>query len=363
MTKIDFMKRALELAELGRGFVSPNPMVGCVITKNGEIVAEGYHEKFGGPHAEVNAISNVEVDLNRCEVYVTLEPCSHYGKTPPCADLLIDKKPDKVIIAMQDPNPQVSGRGVAKLKAAGIGVEIGILELEARELNRTFITNMTEKRSYVTAKFAQTLDGFMAQSDNESKWISGEESRKYVHKLRAEVDGIMVGSGTVRHDDPKLNVRLADGEDPIRIIITSNLDIPLDSQVMTDELAKEKTIVVCNDETDLERIKTVKSMGVTVIVSENIDSVNALRKLMKQLYSEYNLGHILLEGGSGLFSSFYEANLIDEILSFQAPKIIGQGLSPFGKIRTVKLTDAARYKLHSTQKSGDDVMSVWRKKV
>ncbi len=361
MTNEKFMQRALELAELGRGFVSPNPMVGCVITKNGDIVAEGYHEKFGGPHAEVNAISNIEGDLSGCEVYINLEPCSHYGKTPPCADLLVEKMPDKVIIAMQDPNPKVSGRGVAKLKASGIEVVVGIAKEEASELNRTFVTNMIEKRPYITAKFAQTLDGFMSQTDNESKWISGEESRIYVHKLRAEVDGIMVGSGTVRHDDPKLNVRLADGEDPIRIIITSNLEIPLDSQVLTDELAKEKTIIVCNDETDLERIKTVKSMGVTVIVSEKLDSANALKKLMAQLYSEYNLGHILLEGGSGLFSSFFEANLIDEIISFQAPKIIGQGLSPFSKIKPVKLTDVVRYKLHSTQKSGDDVMSVWRK--
>jgi len=362
MTKLDFMQRALELAELGRGFVSPNPMVGCVITKNGEIIAEGYHEKFGGPHAEVNAISKVDGDLSGCDAYVTLEPCSHFGKTPPCADLLIERKPDKVIIAMEDPNPKVSGRGVAKLKAAGIEVIVGVAEEEARELNRTFITNMTENRPYITAKFAQTLDGFMAQSDNGSKWISGEESRKYVHKLRAEVNGIMVGSGTVRHDDPKLNVRLADGEDPTRIIITSNLDIPQGSQVLTDELAKEMTIVVCNNETDLVRIEAVKSMGVKVLVSEKLDSANALKNIMAQLYSEYNLGHILLEGGSGLFSSFYEANMIDEIISFQAPKIIGQGLSPFDKIKPVKLTDAARYKLHSTQKSGDDVMSVWRKK-
>lgn len=362
MTKLDFMQRALELAEKGRGSVSPNPMVGCVITNGDRIIAEGYHEKYGGPHAEVNAIRKVDGDLLGCEVYVTLEPCSHHGKTPPCVDLVIEKIPTRVIVAMVDPNPQVSGRGVAKLKAAGIGVEVGVMEEEARELNRTFILNMNEKRPYITAKFAQTLDGFMAQSDNESKWISSEESRKFVHKLRAEVDGIMVGSGTVRLDDPKLNVRLADGEDPLRIIITSNLDIPLDSKVLTDELAKEKTIIVCNSGINQDKIDSIKSMGVKVVVSKKLDSKESIIYLMKLLYNDYNIGHILLEGGAGLFSSFYEANLIDEIISFQAPKIIGQGLSPFNKIKPNKLSEPANFALHSTQKSGDDVMSVWRKK-
>jgi diaminohydroxyphosphoribosylaminopyrimidine deaminase/5-amino-6-(5-phosphoribosylamino)uracil reductase len=362
MTKLDFMHRALQLAEKGRGSVSPNPMVGCVITKGDRIIAEGYHEKYGGPHAEVNAIREVNGDLLGCEVYVTLEPCSHHGKTPPCADLLIERKPAKVIVAMEDPNPQVSGKGIDKLKAAGIEVEVGLLGQESRELNRTFIANMVESRSYVTAKFAQTLDGFMAQSDNESKWISGEESRIFVHKLRAEVDGIMVGSGTVRHDDPKLNVRLADGEDPLRIIITRNLEIPLDSQVLTDELAKEKTIIVCNSGTNQDKINSIKSMSVKVVVSEKLDSKVAIINLVKLLYNDYNIGHILLEGGAGLFSSFYEANLIDEIISFQAPKIIGQGLSPFNKIMPNKLSESANLALHTTQKSGDDVMSVWRKK-
>src|SRR6056300_345156 len=359
MTNSEFMQRALELAKLGRGYVSPNPMVGCLITKNNEIIAEGYHKKYGGPHAEVNAINSLMGDLIGCYVYVTLEPCSHFGNTPPCTDLLIEKKPDKVIIAMEDPNPEVSGKGIQKLRAAGINVEVGVLEQEAQELNKSFILNMTENRPYITAKFAQTLDGFMAQSNNESKWISNEESRKYVHKLRAEVDGIMVGSGTVRRDDPKLNVRMVEGKDPTRIVITSSLDIPTESQLLTDEIAKEKTIVVCNNETDSKKIELLKSKGVKVIVSENLSKAGNLRKLMSLLYEDYNLGHILLEGGSGLFSSFYEANLIDEIISFQAPKIIGQGLSPFSRIKPIKLSEAARYKLHSTQKSGDDVMSVW----
>ena len=205
-----YMQRALELAELGRGNVSPNPQVGCVIVYDDKIIGEGYHQKYGGPHAEVNAVNSV-IDsemLKKSTVYVTLEPCAHFGKTPPCANLLVEKQVKKVVIAATDSNPLVGGKGIEILKNAGIEVETGILEKEARKQNRRFFTQIEQKRPYVILKWAQTLDGFVARKDYSSKWISNSQSRQMVHKWRAEEDAILVGKNTALYDDPAVPCNL-----------------------------------------------------------------------------------------------------------------------------------------------------------
>ncbi|MFA7325845.1 MAG: bifunctional diaminohydroxyphosphoribosylaminopyrimidine deaminase/5-amino-6-(5-phosphoribosylamino)uracil reductase RibD [Candidatus Kapaibacterium sp.] len=359
-----YMKLALEQAELGRGNVSPNPLVGCVIVKEDNVIATGYHKEFGGPHAEVDAVSKVEGDLRGCTVYVTLEPCTHHGKTPPCADLLIEKKPDRVVIAMEDPNPIVKGNGVSALKGNGIETSVGILENEAKVLNRVFITNMLEKRPFVTAKFAMTLDGYMAQRDHESKWISCEASRIDVHKFRSDIDAIMVGSGTVRQDNPMLDVRLAEGRNPKRVVLASHLQLPLSSHLLKDENAKENTIIYCTNEAqNIKLVDQMRSEGLNVkSISKNtkgkVDVSVALRDLLK----EYHIGHIMLEGGAKLFSEFYELDFIDEIITYQSPKILGSGISPFEYIRPLHLSDDSRFRLSQTEVIDSDIKAIWVRK-
>lgn len=358
-----YMNLAIEIAKKGIGKVSPNPLVGCIIVKNGNILAEGYHEVFGGPHAEVNAINQVEGDLSDCDVYVTLEPCTHYGKTPPCVDLLIKKKPKRVIIAMEDPNPVVKGNGLATLEVNGIEVKLGVLENEAQELNYVYINNILEKRPYITAKFAMTLDGFIAEKNHNSRWISCEESRTDVHKIRSEVDAILVGSGTIRQDNPQLNVRLVEGENPLRIVFASHLNLPLKSYILTDEIAKSKTIIFCtNDAQNIKLVNQLRENEINVIpVSKDKDGKIDISVALDILYKEYQVGHILLEGGSKMFSTFFKQKLIDKIIIYHSPKILGVGLSPFPNQTQRLLLDEALFKLSEYTQSGEDLKSVWIK--
>ncbi len=359
-----YMQLAIEQAELGRGNVSPNPLVGCIIVKNDSVIATGYHREFGGPHAEVDAISKIDGDLKGCTVYVTLEPCTHHGKTPPCTDLLIEKKPDRVVIAMEDPNPIVKGNGVFALQGNGIETTVGILEEEANILNKVFITNMIEKRPFVTAKFAITLDGFIAQRDHESKWISCEESRTDVHRFRTEVDAILVGSGTVRQDNPILDVRLVQGRNPKRVILASHLQLPLSSHILKDDNATENTIIYCTNEAqNIKLVDRLRSEGLNVkSISKNskgkVDAMTALRDILK----EHHLGHLMLEGGAKLFSEFYELDFIDEIITYQSPKILGNGISPFEYIRPLHLSVDSRFRLSKTEVIGTDIKAVWIRK-
>lgn len=359
-----YMQIALEQAELGRGKVSPNPLVGCVIVKDDKIIAKAYHQEFGGPHAEVNAISQLDGDLQRCSVYVTLEPCSHFGKTPPCTDLLVEKKPKKVVIAMEDPNPIVKGNGISILKSAGIEVEVGVLEEKARELNSVFVTNIKKNRPYISAKFAMTLDGFIAEANHGSKWISSEESRKDVHQIRTVVDAVLVGSGTVRYDNPQLNVRLVDGKSPKRVVFTNHLQIPFKSHILDDKNAKENTIIFCNN--DAQNIKLLDQLlekGISAnAISKGKDGKLDIKLALSKLLNDYQIGHILLEGGSKLFSSFYALDLIDELIVYQAPKILGEGISPFAGVKHLSLSDDNRFGLKEITQIGEDIKSVWRRK-
>ena len=353
-----YMQIAIDLSLNGHGKVSPNPLVGCVIVKENEIIGKGYHEKYGENHAEINAIKDAGLEsLEDCDVYVTLEPCTHHGKTPPCSDELIKLKPNRVIIGMEDPNPIVSGNGIRALEGAGIKVESGILADKVKLINRSFIINITEKRPYVVAKFAQTLDGFISDENLRSKWISSEESRIIVHKYRNITDAILAGSGTVREDNPHLNTRLENGNNPKKVVFTSNINIPLDSNIFIEN--PENTIVVCtNNAMNIRKIQQVESTGVTVLtVSKDEGNRVDIDSALKKLYSEFDIGIIMLEAGSTLLSKFYKLNYIDELKVFIANKILGTGISPFQNVFRLSLEDKSRFKLLKVRSIGNDILA------
>lgn len=308
------MQRALELAEQGRGQVSPNPMVGCVIVYKGVIIGEGYHHLYGGPHAEVNAINSVENpgQLRESTCYVTLEPCSHFGHTPPCADLLVNKKVKRVVIAAMDTNPLVGGKGIAKLRNAGIDVFTGVLEKEARELNRRFFTMIERRRPYVILKWAQTEDGFIARSNFDSKWISSEQSRVLVHKWRAEEDAIMVGTNTARYDNPTLNVRDWFGKNPLRVVIDKQLALPTSLKLFDGSIPT----LVYNTVADKEEKNLVKI---------KLDEPYFLTGILADLYKR-KVQSVFIEGGSGLLNTVIASGLWDEARVFDCPVTFTNGI-------------------------------------
>ncbi len=323
MFKIEFMQRALFLAEKGKGFVSPNPMVGCVIVKDGKIIGEGWHRKFGDYHAEVNAVFDAEekgFSVEGADVYVTLEPCSHFGKTPPCANLLAEKKVKRVFISSLDANPLVAGKGVEILQNAGIEVFHGFLDEKNKELNKFFFYHIRNKLPYVILKLAITLDGYIADFEGNSKWITNQESRKKVHKLRSEVDAVLVGSGTVYADNPSLTVRLVEGRNPKKVVVDFNGKLEGDFS-----LFDENAILVClkNVLSD-ERKNYYHKKGTKIIELEQ----KSIRELLEKLYAE-NIASILVEGGSVIAGMFAESGLVNEVLLFVAPKLFGEGKRAF----------------------------------
>lgn len=316
-----YMRMALELARKGKGWTTPNPLVGAVIVKGGRIIGQGYHQKYGQPHAEVNAIASAKEDVTGATLYVTLEPCSHFGKTPPCSDLLIDKNIKRVVVGTLDPNPLVAGKGIERLRNNGIEVVTGVLEEESQKLNEIFIKYIVTKEPFVVMKNAMSLDGKIATVTGESQWISGESSRKQVHSLRHELAGIMVGIETIIKDDPQLTSRTLNSRNPIRIVVDSQLRIPIASKVLTQQ-DKAKTIVATTKRANNEKLDTLKQMGIEVIVikvkCERVD----LRELMKVIGAK-GIDSILLEGGANLNFSALEEGIVDKIQSYIAPKIIG----------------------------------------
>lgn len=316
-----FMERAIELAQRGRGMVSPNPMVGAVLVKDGKIIGEGYHQCYGQAHAEVNAFNNTKEDTRGACLYVTLEPCSHYGKTPPCVDKVIEKGISRVVIGSLDLNPLVSGQGIRKLKENGLEVKVGVLEDKCKEMNKVFMKYITSQRPYVVLKIAMTMDGKIATVKGESQWITGEEARLEGHKLRNELKGIMVGVNTIIADNPELTCRIEEGENPVRIVVDSKLRIPLDAKVVNDNL-KNKTIIATTEMADKERLKVLKEKSIDIITvkskNEKVDLDNLLLSL-----AEKKIDSILLEGGAELNYSALEEGIVDEVNVFIAPKIVG----------------------------------------
>lgn len=309
-----YMKRAMELARNGSGHVSPNPLVGCVIVHDGKIIGEGWHKKYGGPHAEVHAINSVEDKqvLRESTLYVNLEPCSHTGKTPPCADMIISHGLSKVIIANRDNNPLVAGRGIKKLRDAGIAVITDILSNEGQELNARFFTYMEKQRPRIILKWAETSDGFMARKNNDSKWISDGYSRQLVHKWRSEEDSVLVASGTAWHDNPSLNVRDWTGRDPIRIVIDRYLKLSPNQHLFN---GKQRTLCY-------NLLKEAQSENLQFI---QLEKENFLEAMMDDLYRK-KIQSVIVEGGGLLLRSFIQAKLWDEARIFVSPLTFENGV-------------------------------------
>lgn len=318
---MNYMERAIELAKKGAGFVSPNPMVGAVIVKNGKIIGEGYHRKYGSNHAEVNAFLNAKEDVSGAEMYVTLEPCSHYGHTPPCAKAIIDHKISKVYIGSLDVNPLVAGNGVKMLRDAGIDVEVGVMEKECKAINPIFFKYIKTGLPYVLMKTAMTLDGKIAAYTGDSKWVSNETSRQLVQKLRHNLKGIMVGINTVIADDPSLTCRIDNGIDPVRIIVDSRLRIPLDSNVLKLN-GNDRCIIATLKGADTNKKSQLETMGAEIIETNTKNNSVDLKELMYEL-GKRKIDSILLEGGGTLNFSMLNEGLIDKALFFISPKIIG----------------------------------------
>ncbi|QSX07723.1 bifunctional diaminohydroxyphosphoribosylaminopyrimidine deaminase/5-amino-6-(5-phosphoribosylamino)uracil reductase RibD [Alkalibacter rhizosphaerae] len=319
---IEYMKRALELAELGRGWTNPNPMVGAVIVKKGRIIGEGFHQKHGQAHAEINALNNATEPVEGATIYVTLEPCSHYGKTPPCAQAILISGIREVIIAMEDPNPLVAGKGIRILQEGGISVHTGILEKEAAQLNEVFLQYIQTKTPFVVMKTAMSLDGKIACHTGDSKWISNEGSRAFVHELRAQLPAIMVGIGTVLADDPSLTCRReSPSRQPIRIIVDSALRIPMDAHVLNDE-CPHLTWIATVDGKDPEKIQILEERGIPVLQTRSKDGKVDLQHLM-ELLGQRQIDGLLLEGGGTLNFSALKAGIVNKVVSFIAPVLIG----------------------------------------
>lgn len=356
------MEEAVELAKQGSGFAHPNPLVGCVVVKGDHVVARGAHLRCGEFHAERNALKDMPAELAQgATLYVTLEPCCHHGKTPPCTDIIIEKNIRRVVVAMLDPNPLVAGKGVEKLQKAGVIVDI--LEdkklkviLELLELNRFFIKYIQTKIPYVILKSAVTLDGKTATSTKHSKWITCEESRREVHKLRHELMAVCVGIGTVDADDPLLNCRLEGNVcQPIRVIVDTNASISIDNQIV-NTAKLQNTLICCCQNVDNQRVTTLNSKGVEVLKCKTVDGHVDVRDMLIKL-GERGIDSLLLEGGATLNASFLKYNLVDEIWTFIAPKIVGGDGQPMIKELGITTMDQAiKLRQMSISQIGNDVL-------
>ena len=351
-----YMMHAINLAEKGKGSVNPNPLVGSVIVKNGKIIGEGYHEKFGSAHAEVNAFNHATEDPEGADMYVTLEPCSHYGKTPPCALKIIEKKVKRVFISQLDPNPLVSGRGVKLLKDAGIEVFVGINEEESKKQNEIFLKYIQTKKPFVALKYAMTLDGKIATRSKDSKWITNDKSRAFVHDLRNEYQAILVGANTILADDPMLTTRRdIPSRNPIRIILDPELVINLNAHVV--KTAQDiRTIIYTSREVDLVKMALLKEKNVEIYQIDATPNFN-LNEVMSHI-GQLSIDSILVEGGSFVHAKMIEENIADKAYVFIAPKIIGgkEALTPIGGIGVDKMSEAYQLKNITMKTFDDDIL-------
>jgi riboflavin biosynthesis protein RibD len=338
-----FMRRALELAVRARGRTSPNPLVGCVIVKDEQIVGEGYHLRAGTPHAEVHALDSAGNSAIGATAYVTLEPCSHFGRTPPCADALISSKIKRVVVAMKDPNPLVAGRGIDRLRQAGIEVNVGLLEQEASAINEVFIKAISTNLPFVVYKTAMTLDGKIAAETGDSRWVSNEKSRRYVHQLRDFYDVILIGSETVIKDNPALTCRLPDGRDPIRLVVDGQLRISETAQILTAS-THSPCIIATTQAASSDKIAHLKAFSQVEIWQYDSPRYVPLEQLFRDLVAR-GWTSVLLEGGGGLAGSLLQKRLVDKVEFFIAPKLIGgNGPSPLSGLHLKHMSDAMTLK-------------------
>jgi len=360
MLEKKFMKLALKLAEKGRGRTSPNPMVGAVIVKNGKVIAKGYHRAFGEAHAEINALKEAGSKARGATMYVTLEPCCFFGKTPPCTEAVIKGGIKKIFIATKDLNPLNNGKGISILRKNKIDVEVGLMADEASLINEVFNKYVTTKMPFVTVKVAQTLDGKIATVTGDSKWISSEGSRKHVHKLRSQSDAIMVGANTITRDDPLLNCRLqttkADKQKPIKIVLDSNLRISEDARIFSKD-SPAPVIMVTTRKAGGEKIDVFRKAGTEVIPALSLDEQISLKWLMREL-GRRRITSVLIEGGGETIASALKEKIVDKAIFFIAPKIVGGKSAPTSVAGDgiKQINRALSLKNVRTEKIGPDIL-------
>lgn len=350
-----YMTLALKLARRGVKHVSPNPMVGAVIVKDGRIIGKGYHRRFGGDHAEINAIKNAGDNVAGSTLYVTLEPCCHKGKTPPCVDRIVEKKIARVVIGAVDSNPLVCREGVHYLKKCGVKVKTGVLEDDCRSLNEMFFHFMEKGMPFITIKYAQTLDGRIATATGNSQWISSPASLKFAHKLRAEHDAILVGRKTVQKDDPELTVRLVRGRNPLRIIVDSELNISQNAHVL-QKTSSNPTLIATVKTAASPRFKKLSATGAEIIsVKADKNGKVDLKKLFGML-AQRRISSVLVEGGSQIITSLLKNNLADRLVTVIAPKIMGRGIEAVGDLNIKNLTSAKKLSVQKIIRLESDII-------
>jgi diaminohydroxyphosphoribosylaminopyrimidine deaminase/5-amino-6-(5-phosphoribosylamino)uracil reductase len=350
-----WMRRVLHLAQKGKGRTSPNPMVGAVLVKDGNVVGEGYHSKAGEAHAEIVALRQAGGGARGATLYLNLEPCVHFGKTPPCAPQVIEAGVKHVVLGMEDPNPLVKGKGIERMRKAGLEIEIGILEEECRRLNETFCKYILKKEPFVILKIAATLDGRIATRHGDSKWISGEASRRFIHRLRHQVDGVLVGIGTVLKDDPQLTARIRGGRDPYRVVLDCQLKIPEEAKVIGN--TPSKAIIATTALAPKDKIEKLEKRGVRILILDAQEGKINLKSCLSKL-GEIEMTSLLVEGGSQVNGSFLDEGLIDKFLLFLSPKLLGdpQALGIFGGRGMPCLEEAVPIKKIETRRIGEDIL-------
>ena len=354
MNDEQWMKRVLLLAEAGRGRTSPNPMVGAVLVKRGKVVGEGYHARIGEAHAEIVALRQAGEKAGGAVLYLNLEPCTHHGRTPPCAPQVVNAGVKRVVIGMEDPNPAVNGKGIETLRRSGLDVKVGVLGKECRRLNEAFCKYILKKEPFVMLKVAATLDGKIATRNGDSKWISGEASRRFVHKLRDQVDGVLVGIGTVLRDDPRLTARVKEGREPYRIVLDSRLKIPEEAKVF--EHSPSEVILATTGSAPQDKIERLEKKGVRVLIASSKKGRVDLKSCLSKL-GEIGMMNLLVEGGSQVNGSFLDEGLIDKLLLFLSPKLIGdpQAVGIFGGRGVSNLRETVALKDIRARKIGEDI--------
>jgi diaminohydroxyphosphoribosylaminopyrimidine deaminase/5-amino-6-(5-phosphoribosylamino)uracil reductase len=350
-----WMRRVLRLAGKGAGRTSPNPMVGALLVRGDRVVGEGYHSRAGEPHAEVNALRAAGSEARGATLYINLEPCTHYGRTPPCAPQVIRAGVKKAVIGMEDPNPAVHGRGIRSLRSGGIDVRLGVLGEACRELNEAFSKHIVEGKPFVILKVAATLDGKIAARNGDSKWISGERSRRFVHQLRNRVDGVVVGVGTVVRDDPLLTARVRGGRDPLRIILDSRLRIPEGARVLQD--SPSGTMIAVTKKAPQEKIERLKKRGVRILTAPSKEGRVDLAWCFSRL-GEMGVTSLMVEGGSRVSGALLDGRLFDKLLLFLSPRLLGDARSVaiFGGKGFEDLRDALTLPKVRTRKIGEDIL-------
>jgi len=355
----EYMNQVFKLAACGKGRTSPNPMVGAIIVKDGKVVGQGYHERYGAPHAEIKALEEARENAQGATLYVNLEPCCHQGQTPPCTAEIIRAGIQRVVVATKDPNPLVNGQGIRELKMHGIEVKTGVLENAAKKFNEYFFKYIQTKTPFVILKMGMSLDGKMATKTGDSRWITSALLRGFVHQLRNEIDATLVGIGTVIRDNPRLTTRLKDGQgrDPKRIVVDSLLRIPLKARIFTQQ-SEAENIIITTTNAPVERVKELEKIGARVIFAKTMGKNMVDMKDMVVKLGQLQITSLMIEGGASINGSAIQAGIVDKVIMFIAPKIIGGTAAPstIGGDGVARVEDAIRLTNIKTKRFGNDLM-------